>query len=345
MDDTAREGIGLKRLYQCCLMMWLLLTTLTVSAQNKVENLPSLLQIKEWQVPWSDSRPRDPYVAPDGTVWFVGQVGDYVASLDPVSGKMHKVDIPGAGPHTVIVSTDGTPWYAGNKDKHIGKLVAKTGEVTLYPMPNGIKDPHTMAWTSNGDIWFTAQWSNTVARLDTETGKIDKVTMPRLNMRPYGLVVDGKDRPWIAFMGENAIGTINPYTMQLEVIKTPSDDSLIRRIGLSSDGRVWWGDYAAGHIGVYDPNTGSMKQWASPAGELAGVYALTVDNQDRLWYVETAIQPNRFIGFNTRSEQFISIDTVPSGGRTIRHMVFDKSSNAIWFATDANTVGRAIVPE
>ena len=26
--------------------------------------------IEEWEVPWERSRPRDPYVAPDGRVWF-----------------------------------------------------------------------------------------------------------------------------------------------------------------------------------------------------------------------------------------------------------------------------------
>ena len=29
--------------------------------------------ISEWTVPWPDSRPRDPDVAPDGTIWLVGQ--------------------------------------------------------------------------------------------------------------------------------------------------------------------------------------------------------------------------------------------------------------------------------
>jgi virginiamycin B lyase len=35
---------------------------------------------------------------------------------------------------------------------------------------------------------------------------------------------------------------------------------------------------------------------------------------------------------------------VPSGGGTVRHMVFDKSTRAIWFGTDNNTIGRALVP-
>ena len=41
--------------------------------------------ITEWTVPWEKTRPRDPYVDKSGTVWFVGQVGNYIATLDPKS--------------------------------------------------------------------------------------------------------------------------------------------------------------------------------------------------------------------------------------------------------------------
>ena len=40
-------------------------------------------QITEWTVPWERTRPRDPYVDGQGRVWFVGQEGNYVATLDP----------------------------------------------------------------------------------------------------------------------------------------------------------------------------------------------------------------------------------------------------------------------
>lgn len=334
-----------KSRFSAVFLTLVLFFSVNLKAENKAAALPGLLEFQEWTVPWQDTRPRDPYMAPDGTVWFVGQVGNYVGKLDPESGEMKKFDIPGAGPHTVVVSDNGTPWYAGNKDKHIGKMNPENGEVTLFTMPEGIDDPHTMGWTSEGNLWFTAQWSNYIAKLNTETGIVEKVTLPRKNMRPYGLVVGPDDSPWIAFMGDNAIGTVNPETMKLDVIETPTEDSLIRRIGMTSDGRIWWGDNALGHVGVYDPQQQTMQEWSTPGGEGAGIYAMAVDNKDRIWYVETGLQPNRFVGFDSHSEQFISIDAVPSGGITIRHMVFDPDSNAIWFATDANTVGKAVVPD
>ena len=306
------------------------------------------LDFTEWKVEWENTRPRDPYVSPDGQIWFVGQAGDYIARLDPQSGEMQRYDIPKAGPHNVIVDDKGYPWYAGNKDKHIGRLDPETGQVTRFEMPEGVNDPHTMAWTSDGNIWFTIQRSGKagfIGKLATDSGEVEIIEVEGSNMRPYGLVVDKQDRPWIAFMGTNAIGTVNPDSMQLEIISTPHEESIIRRIGLTSDNRVWWVDAGMGYVGVYNPQDKSMQQWQTPGGEAAGLYAMAVDSQDRIWYVETGLQPNRFIGFDSKTEQFIAIDEVPSGGQTVRHMVFDKASNAIWFGTDAHTIGRAVVPD
>ena len=74
-------------------------------------------------------------------------------------------------------------------------------------------------------------------------------------------------------------------------------------------------------------------------------YAMTSDDKDRLWLVETGVQPNRLVGFDPKTESWFSITPVSkSGGLTIRHMVFHKPTRTIWFGTDANTIGRAAVP-
>lgn len=335
------------------LVTGLALSAMVIADSSNIKNIAKQaervsLDFHEWEVEWKNTRPRDPYVSPDGSVWFVGQVGDYVARLDPQSGDMQRYEIPKAGPHTVIVDAQGFPWYAGNKEQHIGRLNPATGEVTRFEMPEGVNDPHTMDWTSDGNIWFTVQRSGKagfIGKLATDSGEVEIIEVPGTYMRPYGLVVDKQDRPWVAFMGSNAIGTVDPQTMQLEIINTPNDESVIRRIGLTSDGRVWWVDAGVGYVGVYNPQHKSMQQWQTPGGEAAGLYAMAVDNQDRIWYVETGLQPNRFIGFDSKKEQFIAIDEVPSGGQTVRNMVFDKGTNALWFGTDANTIGRAVVPD
>ena len=49
---------------------------------NPIVENPVEVEITEWPVPWQDSRPRDPDVAPNGVIWMVGQGGDYAARFD-----------------------------------------------------------------------------------------------------------------------------------------------------------------------------------------------------------------------------------------------------------------------
>lgn len=81
-----------------------------------------------------------------------------------------------------------------------------------------------------------------------------------------------------------------------------------------------------------------------PGGPDSRPYAMAVDAQDRIWAVETGVQPNRFVGFDPKSETFFGTTEVPSGGGTVRHMVFHAPTNTIWFGADTNTIGRIVLP-
>ena len=71
---------------------------------------------------------------------------------------------------------------------------------------------------------------------------------------------------------------------------------------------------------------------------------MAIDDDDRIWFVETGVQPNRFVGFDARTNRYISNTEVGSGGGTIRHMHFDKETNTVWFGADTNTIGVAKLP-
>ncbi len=106
------------------------------------------VDIREWEVPWSESGRRDPFVEPSGRVWFVGQRGHYVASLNPESREFQRYELdPGTGPHKLIVAGDGTDaivWYAGNLISHIGRLDPRTRAIRKFPMPDErARNPHT----------------------------------------------------------------------------------------------------------------------------------------------------------------------------------------------------------
>lgn len=303
-------------------------------------------ELREWPVPYAESRPRDPYVDAAGRVWFVGQVGNYVAYLDPASGEFRRYELEArALPHNVIVATDGAVWYAGNGNGHIGRMDPATGEVRRFAMPDtAARDPHTLVFDRDGALWFTVQGGNFVGRLEPQSGEVRLIPSPTPRSRPYGIVVDAQNRVWLNLFGTNKLAMIDRAGMRMEEIALPREEARTRRIALTSDGGVWYVDYAGGMLGRFDPATREFREWPFPGGTGSRPYAMTVDDQDRVWAVETGARPNRFVGFDPRTGEFFSNTAIESGGGAVRHMVFHAPSREIWFGTDTNTIGRAKVP-
>ena len=91
------------------------------------------------------------------------------------------------------------------------------------------------------------------------------------------------------------------------------------------------------------PKTQQFNEWELPGGESSRPYGTAMDAADRIWITETGIQPNRMVLFDPNTAKFTNLTDVPSGGITIRHMYYHPSSKAVWFGTDTNNIGRALL--
>ena len=304
------------------------------------------IDIDEWLVPYEATRPRDPFAESADSVWFVGQRAGYLGHLDVASGEFEKIDLKdGSGPHNLIVGSDGIVWYAGNRTALIGRYDPASGEIEEITMPHPeARDPHTLIFDADEEnIFFTVQGGNMMGRLNIETRKVDLIPSPAERSRPYGIKLAPDGSVWVVLFGTSKIAKIDPATLELDVIDLPRPETRPRRLVITSDGRIWYGDYAAGMLGAYDPATGEFTEWAMPQGANARPYGMAVDSRDRIWVVATGVQPNQFTGFDPESEAFFSETPVPSGGGTVRHMHYHEPSGAIWFGTDTNYIGRAVV--
>ncbi|NIP82482.1 MAG: lyase, partial [Gemmatimonadetes bacterium] len=74
------------------------------------------------------------------------------------------------------------------------------------------------------------------------------------------------------------------------------ENALPRRIGITSDDIIWYGDWTRGTLGRLDPETGTVTEFPLPSGEGSRPYGMAVDDSDRIWVVETGVQPNKFVG-------------------------------------------------
>lgn len=322
-----------------CLAPAILLAALTAIADDS-------LDIREWQVPYENSRPRDPYAESATSVWFVGQRTGYLANLDAESGEFTQVPLKdGSGPHNLIVGSDGVVWYAGNLNRLIGRYDPESGDIEEIMMPDeGARDPHTLIFDDNEEnIWFTVQGGNMMGRLNIESRKVDLIRSRTERSRPYGIKMAPDGSVWAVLFGSNKLAHIDPETLDHDEIELPRANARPRRLEVMADGNVWYVDYAEGKLGRYAPQSGEFTEWQMPQGEGARPYGMASDSGGRLWMVASGVQPNVFIGFDPATEAFFGATEIGSGGGTIRHMHYHEPSGAVWFGTDTNYVGRAIV--
>lgn len=300
------------------------------------------LDVKEWPVEW-EGRPRDPDVDATGRVWFVGQAGNYIGVFDPATETFRRYELePNTLPHNLIVGSDGGIWYAGNGNGRIGRLDPETGQTRIILMPeSGARDPHTLLADGQGNIWFTVQNGGYIGRVAMASGQVRLVKAGGERSRPYGIDLDSKGRAWVNLFGTNQIAIVDPATFEVTQIETPRPTARTRRIAVTSDDSVWYVDYAGGRLGRIDPASGEIREWPVPGGDQARPYALIADTRDRLWFAESNRAAPRLVGFDTKSLEFMLATPVSDG---IRHMVYHEPTNTIWFGTDANNIGRAILP-
>jgi virginiamycin B lyase len=312
------------------------------------------LEPKEFNVPWERTRPRDPIMDPAGRVWFVGQQGNYVAYLDPKTGQFKQYTIEaGTNPHNINIDERGGVWFTGNRNSRIVQLIPETGELKTHMMPDPtVRDPHTMIWGRDGIAWFTAQGSQRIGRFDRKTGDIKLWRPPHdsptdSTTNPYGVVLASDGTPYFNLFQSNKIATINPKTLEYKEFVHPDPAMRARRIAITSDDQVYFGDYR-GILNHLDPKTGKIEEFPLPPGNGKQLYAHAQDDQDRIWVVDVGVQPNKMHVFDTRAKSWVAEIPVLSNGaarNTIRHMTYNKATRELWFGTDAGTIGKINVPK
>ncbi|ODR97227.1 hypothetical protein AUC70_13310 [Methyloceanibacter stevinii] len=301
-----------------------------------------IVDIQEWNVPY-DGRPRDPFAAGEDEIWFVGQANGYLGRLTPSSGDFFRRDLgEGAGPHNLIVDADGIVWFAGNRNAYVGRYDPKTDTIERIEMPDPkAKDPHTLVFDADGShIWFTVQHGNFVGRLRLADRKVDLIPVPTTGARPYGIKIAPDGTPWIALFATNKLALIDPESLSLTEYDIPDAAAQPRRLEITDDGRVWYSDYVRGKLGRFDPKTKAFAEWDLPAGDKSLPYGTALDSAGRVWVAETGPQPNQIVAFDTGAEEIVSVTPVPSGGGTVRHMMYDPKTDVIWFGADSGTIGK-----
>ncbi len=299
------------------------------------------VQIREYEVPTPKSRPHDPALSPDGSLWYTGQGANKLGRLDPKTGefKEYPLKTAGSGPHGLTADRDGNIWFTAISGGYVGKLDPKSGEIAEYRPKDGTEiDPHTPAFDHDGILWFTNEETNYIGRLDPKADKMDLIHVPTAHAIPYGIVILPNNKPLFCEFGANKLASVDPGTMKIQEYLLPAAEARPRRIALSPDGTVYYTDYARGYLGHFDPAAGKLlKEWPSPGGAGSEPYGIAITSDGAVWYSESGVKPNTLVKFDPKSESF-STKAIPSGGGVVRNMVATRDGRLYLACSGVNKV-------
>jgi virginiamycin B lyase len=298
------------------------------------------VQIQEWDVPTPNSRPHDPTMAPDGSLWYTGMESNILGRLDPRTGQIKEFALktPASGPHGLVADKEGNIRFTANYKDYIGKLDPTTGKVVEYPIPDPTaRGPHTPVFDRKGILWFTVQEGNGVGRLDPQTGIITLKKSLTPHSVPYGIAVNSRGIPFFCEFGTNKIASLNPTTMEITEYKLP-EGSRPRRLAITSGDKIHYTDFARGYLGLFDPATKEIKEWLSPGGPGSRPYGIAITSDGEVWYSESGTNPNTIVRFDPKTETFAAWP-IPSGGGVVRNMVSTPGGDLYIACSGVNKVG------
>ncbi len=101
------------------------------------------------------------------------------------------------------------------------------------------------------------------------------------------------------------------------MLEPPTPAQGARRVWSDSQGRIWVSEWNAGQVAVYDPSSGSWREWKLP-NPGARAYAVYVDEDDLIWLSDFGA--NAVVRFDPATEEFEVFD-LPSNPSNVRQIL------------------------
>src|SRR5881396_2590124 len=248
--------------------------------------------IREWKVT-PGTRPHDPAVAPDGAVWYTGQLDGHLGKLDPKTGVVTKYKIPNpsaGGPHTPIFDQKGTLWFTMQQGNMVGRLTPATGEIKLVTMPTANSEPYGLVINSKGVPFFTQLMGNRIGSLDPVTMQVREYFLGE-GTGPRRLAVMPDDIIYYTNYARGTLGRLDPATGRTKEWTSPSG-ARSQPYAITASGSIVW--YVEGNANPnmlvrFDPATEKFQTWPILPSGGGVVRHMVVGPDGSLWLADSEV--------------------------------------------------------
>ena len=208
---------------------------------------------------------------------------------------------PRIEPHDVVLDRVGNVWFSDFGQMFLGKMNAKSGKVTLYPVPEHKPGfpvgSLNLEIDSHDNVWLGAMYQAEIVRFDQKTEKFQAWPIPKEwdsdggqfgHLAVEGTDVDGK--VWIKNSDGTFIYRLDLASGKMENFGAPKDPVTGKKIGtygLHSDAEnnIYLLDFSAGNIAKIDAKTKHLTVYPTPTPN-SHPRRGRVDAQGRLWFAE-----------------------------------------------------------
>jgi streptogramin lyase len=131
--------------------------------------------------------------------------------------------------------------------------------------------------------------------------------------------------------GGEAIGRVDAKTGQSTLYPTPTKRSRPRRTMIDSRGRVWFAEFAANKIAMFDTRSETFREWEAPSPHTYP-YDVFVDRFGELW--SGSMSSDRVLRLDPESGK--SVEYLLPRQTNIRRVFVDDSTRPVTFWVGSN---------
>jgi virginiamycin B lyase len=167
----------------------------------------------------------------DGKVW-INDSGTYtILRLDIATGKFETFEpfpLPRPNIYEVTSDAENNAIFTVLGRQDVGKINAKTGKITMYPLPTKNSAPRRGSVDSQGRFWFGENRTNKIGVFDTKTNEIQEWTVPVPFYLPYDATADKNGDVWVITEFSDSVLRFDPKTGQFTNYLMPRETNMRR---------------------------------------------------------------------------------------------------------------------
>jgi virginiamycin B lyase len=234
----------------------------------------------------------------DDPVWFTESEWSKVACFQPDSGTITEWPVPTPGWLVAIHAAQDTTWYTNpGGDGYLGRLVPAANQFSEWIVPGtgfwGVGWPG-LDRDQEGNIWVTRRRDqHFLARVKLEPGNqagFDMWTLPYgLVDGPCDLLVDRGGKVWYSVMSLDSggevgkIGRLDPGSGALTEWTLPLIGAQPYYLELDDVGNCWFVECDSNRVGMVNPSTNIVSEYAPLLTALTMSYDLALDGAGNIW--------------------------------------------------------------